>query len=149
MDWLGIGVLIIAIAFAVLTFLLIKPLRKLNDALDGVKQATDRLPQVVDELSKQTTEVMQSGNATIANVNEQVKEISPFFHIIGDTGEATRKLTVAALKKTNALQMRTNEASDFTKREKYEGIYGILSFIFYLSQRKNQMKEVSGIKNEK
>lgn len=146
MDWLGIGVLIIGIAFAVLTFFLIKPLQKLNAALDGVKQTTDRLPHLVDDLSNQTTEVMQSSNATMANVNEQVKEVSPFFQIIGDTGEATRNLTLAALEKTTALKAKTVQASEFTKREKYEGIYGILSFIFFLSQRKNLMKETSGIK---
>ncbi|MGG0668008.1 DUF948 domain-containing protein [Lederbergia citrisecunda] len=144
MDWLGIGVLIIGIAFVALTVLLIRPLRKLTEALDGVKQTTDRLPQVVDDLYKQTSEVMQSSTATIANVNEQVKEVSPFFHIIGDTGEATRKLTVSVLEKTNAVQNKTGDASKFTKRENYEGIYGILSFIFFLSQQKNQMKEVSG-----
>lgn len=137
MDWLGIGVLIIGIAFAVLILLLIKPIRKLTETLDRFKQATDRLPQMVDDLSNQTTEVLKSSNATIANVNEQVKEVSPFFHIIGDTGEATRKLTLSALGKTNALKTRTYDASDFTRREKYEGIYGILSFIFYLTERKN------------
>ncbi|MFC5603455.1 DUF948 domain-containing protein [Sporosarcina koreensis] len=142
MDWLGIGVLIIGIAFAVLTVLLIRPLRKLTDALDGMKQATDRLPEMVDDLSTQTTELMQSSNETIANVNEQVREVSPFFHIIGDTGEATRKLTLSALGKANALKTNTDDASDFTKREKYEGIYGILSFIFFLSERKNNSKSV-------
>lgn len=146
MDWLGIGVLIIGIAFAVLTFLLIKPLRKLTDALDDVKQTTDRLPKVVDDLSKQTTDMMQLSSTTISNVNEQVKEVSPFFHIIGDTGEATRKLTLKALDKTNSLKTQTNGASTFTKREKYEGIYGILAFIFFLSERKNNVQEVSGSK---
>jgi len=143
LDWLGIGVLIIGIAFSVLTFFLIKPLRKLTGALDGVKQTTDRLPQVVDDLSKQTTEMMQLSNTTISNVNEQVKEVSPFFHIIGDTGEATRKLTHAALEKANALKTQTDRASNFTKREKYEGIYGILSFIFFLYERKNKVREGS------
>ncbi|WP_252503041.1 DUF948 domain-containing protein [Sporosarcina sp. Marseille-Q4943] len=140
MDWLGIGVLIIGIALAFLTLLLIKPLRKLTDTLDGVRQTTDRLPQLVDDLSKQTTEVMQLSNETIANVNNQVKEVSPLFHIIGDTGEATRKLTLAALKKTNEIKTNTSHASDFTKRENYEGIYGILSFIFFLSQRSGTRK---------
>lgn len=146
MDWLGIGVLIIGIAFLMLTFLLIKPLRKLTDALERVKETTNRLPKVVDDLSKQTSEVMQSSNATIANVNEQVREVSPLFHIIGDTGEATRKLTLAALDKTTALKMKTGEASGFTKQEKYEGIYGILSFILFLSQRKEQMKDTRSTK---
>ena len=140
MDWLGIGVLIIGIVFGVLTLFLIKPIRKLTDVLNDVKQTTNRLPEVVEDLTMQTTEVMKTSNATIANVNEQVKEVSPFFHIIGDTGEATRKLTLDLLGKTNNFKTQTNLASDFTKREKYEGIYGILSFILFLSERKNKMK---------
>ena len=147
MDWLGIGVLIIGIAFAVITFLLIKPLRKATDALEGVRQATDRLPQLVDDLSKQSTTVMKTSNTTIANVNKQVKEVTPFFQVIGDTGNAARKLTVAALEKSNALKTQTGTASNFTNREKYEGIYGILSFIYFLSQRKNQLKNVSQSRN--
>lgn len=140
MDWLGIGVLIIGITFTVLTLFLIKPLRKLSESLDGVKQTTERLPHMLDDLSKQTSDVLQSSNVMIANVNEQVKELSPIFHIIGDTGEAARKLTIAALKKTNSFKTRTNDAAVFTNRENYEGIYGILSFMFFLSQRKNCMK---------
>ena len=147
MDWLGIGVLILGIAFAVLTFLLIKPLRKASDALDGVKQTTDRLPQLVDDLSKQTTTVMQTSNTTIANVNEQVKQVTPFFQVIGDTGNATRKLTVAALDKTYTIKVQTGSASSFTKREKYEGIYGIISFLYFLSQRKDQLQNVSRTRN--
>ncbi|MCM3637509.1 DUF948 domain-containing protein [Sporosarcina luteola] len=139
MDWLGIGVLLIGIAFLTLTCFLIKPLRKMSDALDGLKQTTDRLPRMVDDLSKQTAEVMQLGNATIATVNEQVKEVSPFFHIIGDTGTATRKLTLSAIEKMNALKDKTSKASDFTTREKYEGIYGILSFIFFLRGNKDKI----------
>lgn len=143
MDWLGIGVLIIGIAFAGLTLLLIKPIRKLTEALDGVKQVSERLPQLVDDLSHQTTEVMQSSNATFATVNEQVKEVSPLFHMIGDTGEATRKLTLSALGKANGLKSNTSEASEFTRREKYEGLYGLLSFIYFLSERKNRLGETT------
>ncbi|MCM3743258.1 DUF948 domain-containing protein [Sporosarcina luteola] len=135
MDWLGIGVLLIGIAFLTLTFFMIKPIRKMSDAMDGLKQTTDRLPKMVDDLSTQAAEVLQASNATITTVTAQVKEVSPFFRIIGDTGTATRKLTLRGIDRMTELKDKTNKASDFTTREKYEGIYGILSFIFFLSKR--------------
>lgn len=141
MDWLGIGILLIGIAFSVLVFILIKPVGKLSDTLDEVKLATNRLPKAIDNLSMQATEVMNTSNITIQNVNNQVKKMTPFFHVIGVAGEATHQLTLAALKKTNRLNTRTTTATGFTKREKYEGIYGIISFIFFLTQRSKELKK--------
>lgn len=141
MDWLGIGILLIGIAFSVLVLILIKPVRKLSDTLDGVKLATNRLPKAIDDLSMQATEVMKTSNITIQNVNNQVKEMTPFFHVIGVTGEATHQLTLAVLKKNNRLNAKTTTTTDFTKREKYEGIYGIVSFIFFLTQRSKGLKK--------
>lgn len=143
MDWIGIGVLIIGIAFAVLVVILIKPVRKLGDVLDGVEKTTNKLPDVLDDLTAQTSEVMHTGNSTIHNVNEQVQKLNPLFNIIEDTGQATRQLTLSALEKTNTLKAQTSSAATFTRREKYEGIYGILAFIFFLSERKKDIKKVS------
>lgn len=143
MDWMGIGVLVIGIAFAVLVIILIKPLRKLGNVLDDVEKTTNQLPDVLDTITKQTSEVMHSGNVAIQNVNGQVEKLNPLFTIIEDTGQATRQLTLTALEKTNALKAQTATATSFTRREKYEGIYGIISFIFFLSQRKKEIKKVT------
>lgn len=143
MDWMGIGVLVIGIAFAVLVIILIKPLRKLGNVLDGVEKTTNQLPDALDTITKQTSEVMHSGNATIQSVNGQVEKLNPLFNIIEDTGQATRQLTLSALEKTNALKAQTATATSFTRREKYEGIYGIISFIFFLSQRRKEIKKVT------
>ncbi|MFD1203946.1 MULTISPECIES: DUF948 domain-containing protein [Sporosarcina] len=140
MDWLGIGVIIIGIAFAILVGVLIKPINKLAGVLEGIKKTTDELPNTLTEITKQTTEIMQTSNSTLKNVNEQVHELTPFFHVIGDTGEATRKITKSALEKANLLQTASTEASDFTKREKYEGLFGILSFLYFINERRNDLK---------
>ncbi|NYF25444.1 DUF948 domain-containing protein [Sporosarcina sp. JAI121] len=141
MDWLGIGVLIIGIAFAVLVIFLLKPIKKLSDVLASLQQTTDLLPEVLDDVTHQASDILQTSNATLGNVNEQVNEISPLFHIVGDAGEASRKLTSAALDKTNTLKEQTGSAKEFVRREKYEGIYGLLSFVFFLSQRRKEIKE--------
>lgn len=141
MDWVGIGVLIIGIAFAVLVIFLLKPLKKLSDVLESLQQTTDRLPEVLDDMTHQASDILQTSNTTLVNVNEQVNEISPLFHIVGDAGEASRKLTSAALDKANTLKQQTGSANEFVRREKYEGIYGLLSFLFFLSQRRKEIKE--------
>lgn len=140
MDWLGFGVLIIGIAFAALVIILIKPLGKLTNALEGLEQTTKRLPIMLDDGANQANETFGKVNDTLANVNEQVKAINPVLHIVKDAGEASRQLTSVALEKTMAMKENTSEAKAFTDRKKYQGLYGILSFAFYISQQKKDLK---------
>ena len=44
MDWLGIGVLLLGIAFFVLVIFLIKPLKKLFNVLENMEETTNQLP---------------------------------------------------------------------------------------------------------
>lgn len=142
MDWLGIGVLVIGVAFAVLVGILIKPINKLADVLDGVKETTDRLPETMDDLTGHTKEIMRTSNATIETVNDQLKEFNPLLHTIGDVGGTVRQKTLAALGKTSTLKAQTEHAAEFTKQEKYEGIYGLLSFYYFMTRRKKKRKSV-------
>lgn len=140
MDWLGIGVLIIGIAFAALVIILIKPINKLTNTLEGLEQTTKRLPSVLDDGANQAHEAFGKVNDTLTNVTEQVKSINPVFLIVKDIGEASRQLTSVALEKTIAMKESTSEAKAFTDQKKYQGLYGILSFVFYLSQRKKDLQ---------
>ena len=140
MDWLGFGILIIGIAFAALVIILIKPLGKLTNVLDGLEQTTRRLPSVLDDGANQANEAFRNVNDTLANVNKQVKAINPVLHIVKDAGEASQQLTSVALEKTMAIKESTSEATAFTNRKKYQGLYGILSFVFYISQQKKDLK---------
>ena len=140
MDWMGIGVLVIGIAFAVLVVILIKPLKNLGDVMENLKQTTEKLPNVMDDVTGQAQLVLNTSNETIGNVNQQVNEITPLFKIVGDTGEAARSLTQSALSKTNTLKDTTGNAANLTRREKYQGLYGFLSFLFYLQQNKKEVK---------
>ena len=141
MDWLGIGVLIIGITFAILVIYLLKPINKLASVLGSLQQTTDRLPKVLDDVTSQATTVLQASNATLGNVNKQVSEISPLFHIIGDAGKEAEKFTSAALDKTTTLKQQTTSAKEFVTSKKYEGIFGLLSFLFFLSQKRQEISE--------
>ncbi|WP_025784533.1 DUF948 domain-containing protein [Sporosarcina sp. D27] len=140
MDWMGIGVLVIGIAFAVLVVILIKPLKNLGDVMENLKQTTEKLPNVMDDVTGQAQIVLNTSNETIGNVNQQVNEITPLFKIVGDTGEAARSLTQSALSKSKTLKENTGDAANLTRRKRYQGLYGFLSFLFYLQQNKKEMK---------
>lgn len=140
MDWLGFGVLIIGIAFAALVIILIKPLAKLTNALEGLEATTKRLPTVLDDGATQANEAFEKVNETLANVNEQVQSVNPVLHIVKDAGEASQQLTSVALEKTMAMKETTSAATEFTTRKKYQGLYGILSFAFYIAQRRKDLK---------
>jgi uncharacterized protein YoxC len=146
MGLLEIGVLIIGIAFGVLVLFLIKPIKKLTDVLENLKNTTEKLPESFVTITDQTTSVLQEGNKTIENLNDQVKELRPIFEIVGDVGEASQELTHSTLQKTIALKQKTSDAVEFTNRKQYEGLFGLLSMIYYLSQNKFLKEKISKIK---
>ena len=141
MDWLGIGVLIIGIALLILVIVLIRPLNKLAGLLGNLQQTTDNFPKILTEITGQTTTILHTGNETIENVNNQVKEFQPLFKIVGDVGEASQQLTATALEKTITLKQNTSAANELSHRKKYEGLFGLLSVIFYLSEKKKDIKD--------
>lgn len=141
MDWLGIGVLIIGLAFLLLVIVLIKPLSKITVVLNSLQKTTDTLPRTLTTLTEQTTTIMRTSNKTIENVNEKVTEISPVFKLVGDIGEASRVVTAKALDKTEAFKQQTSDTKALTQRKKYEGLYGLLSLIFILSKNKEPLSD--------
>lgn len=139
MDWLGIGVLVIGVAFLALVVLLIKPLMKLSGVLGSLQKTTDKLPQNVDDISSQATEVLTTGNDTLNQLNTQIRELSPILHIIGDAGNATRKLSSSMVDATEEMKASTEGGSKITKDRNLEGLYGALTLGYYIfqKQRKN------------
>lgn len=141
MGLLELGVLIIGLAFAVLVLFLIKPIKKLTDVLENLNKTTEKLPESFVKITEQTTAVLQEGNKTIEQVNDQVKELRPIFEIVGNVGEASQELTSSTLKKTIAFKQRTSDGAEFSHRKQYEGLFGLLSMIYYLSENKKILKE--------
>ena len=140
MDWLGIGVLIIGIALLILTIILIKPLTKLSAVLESLRITTNRLPTMLDEVTGQATEVFEKGNETFRNVNDQVKEFNPLLNILQEAGEASQQLSSLALDKTMTFKKNTSEAKEFSPRPQLQGFYRFLALVFYLSQKRKDLK---------
>lgn len=136
MDWLGIGVFIIGLAFLVLVIVLIKPLLKLAGVLESTRQTTDQLPKLLDDGATQAYEVFQQVNTTLENVNEQINTVQPLFQIIGDVGESSRQYTSKWL--NNSVEKESIAAG----KEK-KGFYEVAAFVLQLIQKKNEITHTS------
>ncbi|MCA1012256.1 DUF948 domain-containing protein [Halobacillus halophilus] len=140
MDYLGIGVLIIGIAFAIVSIFLIKALNNLANVLGGVRKTVDQLPEQLDSVMKETSNVLNNGNDTLADVNEKIRALSPLFYIVGDIGESSRKLTSSLVDMTHSMKESTHEGEQKINEEGWRGIYGALALTYYLTQKRKELK---------
>lgn len=138
MDWLGIGVLIIGIAFAILVLLLIKPLNNLGNLLFSVKRTTDDLPHNINLMVDQAKGTLEASKEAISNVNNQMKELSPLFYIAGDVGRSTQKLSSKLVDVSTTMKSSTEEGKNFIDRHNLEGLYGVLTLGYYLAQKRKK-----------
>lgn|SRR5699024_9806721 len=135
MVWLGIGVILIGIALLVIAIVLIKPLMNLASVLKNVEKTTETLPEDVQEITAQTKTVIGSSVNTLHEVNNQVKELSPIFYIIGDTGRAANQVSSTVLTAVGHMKEKTAESNDFARENNLEGLYGALTLGYILFQR--------------
>jgi uncharacterized protein YoxC len=149
MLWVGIGLIIIGIAFFGLVILLVKPLNKLAGVFSSLQETTDALPQNITEITSEVKDAIGSGKDTLHQVNEQLKELSPMFHIIGDAGRATNHLSSSMADAVMKLEGSTTEASEFTHRNKLEGLYGALTLGYFIFQRGKAFASERNIIDEK
>ncbi|MGI8313709.1 DUF948 domain-containing protein [Halobacillus mangrovi] len=142
MDYLGIGVLIIGIAFAIVSIFLIKALNNLANVLGGVRKTVDQLPDQLDSVMKETSNVLHNSNDTLSDVNEKIRALSPLFYIVGDIGESSRKLTSSLVDVTYSFKQGTHEGEKKINEEGWRGIYGALALSYYLMKRRKALKSI-------
>lgn len=135
MTWVGIGLIIIGVALLGLAAVLFKPLTKLAGVFSSLQKTTDQLPEKMESITSQTTEVLGTSVETLHQLNAQVKELSPVLHIVGDAGRATNQLTSSMLDAVEGMKENTDGARDFATRRNLEGLYGALTLGYFLFQK--------------
>lgn len=135
MIWIGIGVILIGVALLIGAILLIKPLNNLSGVLGNLQKTTETLPEDVQEITAQTKTAIGSGINTLHQVNDQVKELSPIFYIIGDAGRATNQVTSSMLAAVDEMKAKTQSSNDLAREKNLEGLYGALTLGYFLFQR--------------
>ncbi|ASN03644.1 DUF948 domain-containing protein [Virgibacillus necropolis] len=136
MSLAGLGVLIIGLAFAALALFLVKVLNNLAAVLDGVDKTVEQLPHQIDEVLKETSGLIRHSNDTLADVNEKLRGLSPLFYIIGDVGEASRKLSSSFMDASSSLKNKSTEVE-----HKYLGsVYGSVALGYYWLRKGKKRK---------
>lgn len=137
----GIALLIIAIAFAVLVIFLARVLSNLTKTLNGVNETVDKLPEQLDQVMNQSELILHNSNETILDVNEKLHSLSPLFYIVGDAGEASRKLTSSLVDMTAGMKRSSTEGKGKVNEQALGGLYGSLALGYYMYQKRQAIKD--------
>lgn len=142
MDLIGISLLIIAIAFAVLIVFVINVLNRLSNVLENTNKTIEKLPEQIDGMLKETEMVIHHSNDTILDLNEKLRALNPVFHMIADAGEASRKLSSSLVDVTETMKRTSEKGKEVTKEKDFSGIFGLLSFAYFLYQKRQSLKDM-------
>lgn len=143
MDWLGIGVFILAIAIFVGVLILIPVIKKLTDTLGNTADTVSTLNKSLGEITSETTLILYNTNETLVDVNAKIAKLNPLFDIIHDTGEAAHHLTGTLASYTSVKHDRAQEGISFIDRKNLEGIMRGAAFVYYLRQVKKESERQS------
>lgn len=90
-----ISVAIIAVAFAILVFFLIKTLKAATVSLDKVTQTLQEVQKTIDELSYEVKQTIRNTNDITVDVQHKMKQIDPVMDTVRNLGEALSEVTYA------------------------------------------------------
>lgn len=141
MDLTGIGVLLIGIAFLVLAIFLARILNKVAGVLEGVDKTMEQLPKQLDNILDETGELIHNSNDTLADVNEKLGTLTPLFHIVGDVGESSRKLSSALVDVSKSATKKMGSADEEVQNKRLGGIYGSTALGYYLFRKRKESKK--------
>ncbi|MFC4734966.1 DUF948 domain-containing protein [Bacillus daqingensis] len=143
MDWLGIGVLVLAIAFFVAVLFLRPVLNNLAATLSNTADTVSTLNKSLGEITSETTLILYNTNETLVDVNEKIGKLNPLFDIIHDTGEAAHHLTGTLASYTSVKHDRATAGINYIDKKHLEGILRGAAFVYYLRQIKKESNKVA------
>ncbi|WP_025690006.1 DUF948 domain-containing protein [Paenibacillus zanthoxyli] len=91
---ISLSVALIAVAFAVLVFFLIKTLNSAKASLDKVSQTLQEVQKTVDELTYEVKATVRHANKITADVQGKIEKIDPIMDSVQNLGEVLSELTM-------------------------------------------------------
>ncbi|ERN53474.1 DUF948 domain-containing protein [Alkalihalophilus marmarensis] len=140
MDWLGIGVLILAIGFAVLVVLLIPVLKKLTETLDNTAKTISQAEKSLDDITSETKLVLYNANETLMDVNHKVSKLDPLFDVVEDAGQATHHLTETLADYTGAKMDEVKTGAEVGRQKNLKGFVRGVALMYYLRKANKKRK---------
>src|SRR5699024_4905716 len=115
MVLIGMGVLIISIAFAVLVGYLCYSLYAATKVIDGVGKTVEQLPDQLDNVFKETENIIHESSQTVTDLNEKLRALSPLFYMAEDITEATRKFSSSVANTANSFKRKPKTEEEDVK----------------------------------
>ncbi|MEX3618632.1 MULTISPECIES: DUF948 domain-containing protein [Paenibacillus] len=112
-----ISVAIIAVAFAVLVFFLIKTLKAATQSLEKVTQTLQEVQKTVDELSYEVKQTIRNTNDITVDVQHKMKQIDPVMDTVKNLGEALSEVTYAVKQVSSGMVSRFKQSRVEQKEE--------------------------------
>lgn len=141
MTLTGVGVIIIGIALLIIAIFVAHALNNLAGVLRGVEKTVDNLPDQLDDIFKETGQLIGESNQTLADVNTKLEQLSPLFYIVGDVGNVTRRFSSSLVDVTESFKTRTEEGKDLAEDNQLGGLYGGFALGYYWLKKRKQMKQ--------
>lgn len=91
-----LSVALVAIAFAVLVFFLIRTLSSAKESLDNVSQTLKEVQKTIDELTYEVKTTVRHANDITADVQTQLHKVDPIMDSVKNLGEVMNELTLTA-----------------------------------------------------
>ncbi|AIQ49392.1 hypothetical protein R70723_28545 [Paenibacillus sp. FSL R7-0273] len=89
-----LSVALVAVAFAVLVFFLIKTLNSAKESLDKVSQTLQEVQKTVDELTYEIKTTVRHANDITADVQGKIQKIDPIVDSVKNLGDVMNELTL-------------------------------------------------------
>lgn len=140
MDWLGLGVFILALAFAGLIIILIPVMKNLAQTLGNVADTVETANKSVGEITGEVTVILHNTNETLVDVHGKMQKVNPLFDIIHDTGQAAHHFTSTFANYTGAKADKANDGISILDKKNLEGILRGAAFVYYLRELQKEKK---------
>lgn len=98
-----ISLLIIALAFVALVFYLIKTLKEVQGSLKQLNTTMIHMKDQIDEVSKETTELLKNTNQITLDVQKKSKALDSIFESVENVGTAMKQVTHSAKEVSSTL----------------------------------------------
>lgn len=141
MSLTGIGVLLIGIAFLILSIYIARVLISTATIIKGVGRTVEQLPEQLDDILNETGQMLQNTNATLADVNEKLGTLTPLFYIAEDVGETTIKLTSSINDFSSSIKKKTESTEEETRNKRLGGVYGAAALALYAIRSGNKRND--------
>ncbi|MNB84889.1 hypothetical protein D3C75_317710 [compost metagenome] len=89
-----LSVALVAVAFAVLVFFLIKTLNSAKESLDKVSQTLQEVQKTVDALTYEIKTTVRHANDITADVQGKIQKIDPIVDSVKNLGDVMNELTL-------------------------------------------------------